>query len=81
MTQKHLFLKIGLIIGEMGKRYDEFTHILWKKPASHFKYPADLHQQVSKQNSVLQIETFKQIIIAKMILQSNIGFFWIVAAP
>ena len=30
MTQKHLFLKNGLIIGEMDKRYDEFMHILWK---------------------------------------------------
>ena len=30
MTQKHLFLKNTLIIGEMDKRYNEFMHILWK---------------------------------------------------
>ena len=30
MTQKHLFLKNGLIIGEMDKRYDELMHLLWK---------------------------------------------------
>ena len=30
MTQKQLFLKNGLIIGEMDKRYDEFMHILCK---------------------------------------------------
>ena len=28
MTQKHLFLKNGLIIGEIDKRYDEFMDIL-----------------------------------------------------
>ena len=30
MTQKHLILKNGMIIGEIDKRYDEFMHILWK---------------------------------------------------
>ena len=30
MTQKHLFLKNGLIIGEIDQRYDEFILILWK---------------------------------------------------
>ena len=30
MTQKHIFLKNGLNIGEMDKRYDEFMHMSWK---------------------------------------------------
>ena len=30
MTQKHLFLKNALIIGEMDKRYDEFIYVLSK---------------------------------------------------
>ena len=30
MTQKRLFLKSGLIIGQMDKRYDEFMHVLLK---------------------------------------------------
>ena len=30
MTQKQLFSKNGLIIGEMDKRYDEFMDVLWK---------------------------------------------------
>ena len=30
MTQKHLFLKNGLIIGKMDKRDVKFMHILWK---------------------------------------------------
>ena len=39
MTQKHLFLKNGLIIGEMDKRYDEFNHILWRKTTLYLEYP------------------------------------------
>ena len=43
MIQKRLFLKNGLIVDEMDKRYDEFLHIhTMKKPALHFKYSGGL---------------------------------------
>ena len=42
MTQKYLFLKNGLIIGKMDKRYGELMHMLWKNLPYNSNIQVDL---------------------------------------